>query len=110
MDTNSGMRACLLCGGAANKRLVRCLDRYICYECTKASIDRLVNGGLELLVAKPKCAFCGQEPTENVRLVGNEGAQVCSTCLKLAIEILIDEQSGDEIRSLALSNERRLRN
>lgn len=109
MDTNSEMRVCLLCGGVANKRLVRCLDRYICYECTRESIDRLVNGGLELLVAKPQCAFCGQEPTETVRVVGNEEAQVCSNCLKLAIEIFIDEPSG-EAKSLALSNERRLKN
>lgn len=109
MDRNSEklMPRCMLCGGATSKRLVRCLDNYICYECTRASIDRLVSGGLELLVARPKCAFCGQEPTETVRIVGNEEVQICSNCLKLAIEIFIDEPSGD-IKSLALSNERRL--
>lgn len=105
METNT----CMLCGGAANKRLVRCLDHYICYVCTMASIDRLINGGLELLVSKPTCTFCGQQPTETVRIVGNEEAQICSNCLKLAIEIFIDEPSS-EVKSLALSNERRLTN
>ena len=107
MDQTTEIRECVLCGGSANKRLVRCLDHYVCHECTLTSIDRLINGGMELLVSKPTCIFCGQEPSESVRVVGNEEAQICSNCLKLAVEILIDESNG-EIKSLALSNERKL--
>lgn len=103
------MRTCMLCGGAANKHLVRCLEHYICYECTRASIDKLIDGRPELFVAKPTCAFCGQQPTETVRIVGTQEAQICSNCLKLAVDIFIDEPRGD-IKSIALSSEPRLKN
>ncbi len=93
--------SCLFCGGAQNRRLVRCLDKYICHACTLSSIERLVTGEKKLESKEQKCAFCGQVPHGTVRLVGNTQNQVCSDCLKLAVAILVDEPQN-EIRSLEL--------
>jgi ATP-dependent Clp protease ATP-binding subunit ClpA len=45
--------------------------------------------------ADPRCSFCGQPRTPDVRLIGGPGVYICADCVGLCDEILAGEAAAD---------------
>jgi hypothetical protein len=47
------------------------------------------------MAADPRCSFCGQPRTPDVRLIGGPGVYICADCVGLCDEILAGEAGAD---------------
>ena len=89
---------CSFCGKTIEEvcKIIQGPQIHICNECVD-TCGEVLSGAVVpdwTTTAEERCDFCNRDASMELRIIGNQTAtaRICNDCVKLCVEVLIEEQ------------------